>query len=76
MLPVLLLSHVRLFMITEAVARQDSPSMGFSRLEYWSGLPFLTPGIELEFLPGFLLPTQGLNLCFLYWQVDSLPLGH
>ena len=31
-------------MITEAVAREDSPSMGFSRLEYWSGLPFLTPG--------------------------------
>ena len=23
---------------------QASPSMGFSRQEYWSGLPFLSPG--------------------------------
>ena len=23
---------------------QDSPSMGFSRQEYWSGLPFPSPG--------------------------------
>ena len=23
---------------------QAPPSMGFSRQEYWSGLPFLTPG--------------------------------
>ena len=26
------------------VARQAPPSMGFSRQEYWSGLPFPTPG--------------------------------
>ena len=26
------------------VARQDPLSMGFSRQEYWSGLPFPTPG--------------------------------
>ena len=26
------------------VAYQASPSMGFSRQEYWSGLPFLSPG--------------------------------
>ena len=25
-------------------ARQAPPSMGFSRQEYWSGLPFLPPG--------------------------------
>ena len=28
------------------VARQTPPSMGFSRQEYWSGLPFPSPGIE------------------------------
>ena len=26
------------------VAHQALPSMGFSRQEYWSGLPFLSPG--------------------------------
>ena len=26
------------------VARQDPLSMGFSRREYWSGLPFPSPG--------------------------------
>ena len=37
-------SHVRLFAIPWTVAHQASPSMGFSRQEYWSGLPFLSPG--------------------------------
>ena len=27
-----------------AVAHQAPPSMGFSRQEYWSGLPFPSPG--------------------------------
>ena len=27
-----------------AIARQTPPSMGFSRQEYWSGLPFPSPG--------------------------------
>ena len=35
-----------------AVAYQVPPSMGFSRQEYWSGLPFLLQEI---------FPTQGLN---------------
>ena len=34
------LSHVRLFATLWTVAYQASPSMGFSRQEYWSGLPF------------------------------------
>ena len=34
-----------------AVAYQASPSMGFSRQEYWSGLPFPSPGDLLD--PGF-----------------------
>ena len=43
-------------------------SMGFSRPEYWSELPFLLQGIFL---------TQGWNprlLCLLHWQAGSLPL--
>ena len=37
-------SHVRLFANPWIVAHQAPPSMGFSRQEYWSGLPFLYPG--------------------------------
>ena len=46
------LSHVRLFVTPWTVAYQAPPSMGFSRQEYWSGLPFPSsgdfpdPGIE------------------------------
>ena len=33
------LSRVRLFATPWTVAHQAPPSMGFSRQEYWSGLP-------------------------------------
>ena len=38
------LSPARLFVTLWTVAYQASPSMGFSRQEYWSGLPFPSPG--------------------------------
>ena len=38
------LSHVQLFATPWTVAYQASPSMGFSRQEYWSGLSFPSPG--------------------------------
>ena len=38
------LSRVRLFVTPWTVAHQAPPSMGFSREEYWSGLPFPSPG--------------------------------
>ena len=47
-----LLSRVRLFATPWTVVYQASPSMGFSRQEYWRGLPFPSqgdlpdPGIE------------------------------
>ena len=40
--------------------------MGFPRQEYWSGLPFPSPGD---------LPDPGTELESLHWQVDSLPLS-
>ena len=43
-LSVQLLSCVRLFATPWTVAYQAPPSMGFSRQEYWSGLPFPSPG--------------------------------
>ena len=44
--------------------------MGFPRQEYWSGLPFLSPGD---------LANLGIDPCLLrllHWQADSLPLSH
>jgi len=38
------LSHVRLFVTLWTVAYQAPLSMGFSRQEYWSGVPFPSPG--------------------------------
>ena len=38
-----LFSHVRLFETPWTVAHQVLPSMGFSRQEYWSGLPLPSP---------------------------------
>ena len=48
------------------VAHQAPLSMGFPRQEYWSGLPFPSPGD---------LPDPRIKLA-LDWQVDSLPLSH
>ena len=61
---------IQLVVIPWTVAHQAPLCMGFPRGEYWSGLPFPTPGI---------FPTHGLNpwlLCLLHWQSDSLPLSH
>ena len=41
-----LLSRVRLFMTPWTAAYQAPPSMGFSRQEYWSGVP--SPSLSLE----------------------------
>ena len=38
------LSRVRLFATPWTVAHQAPPSMGFSRQEHWSGVPFPSPG--------------------------------
>ena len=37
-------SHVRLFVTPWTIACQAPLSVGFSRQEYWSGLPFPSPG--------------------------------
>ena len=41
-------SHVRLCGTPQMAAHQDAPSMGFSRQEHWSGLPFPSPMHESE----------------------------
>ena len=41
-------SHVRLCATPETAAHQAPPSLGFSRQEHWSGLPFPSPTHESE----------------------------
>ena len=59
-----LLSRVRLFATPWTVACQAPPSMGFSRQEYWSGLPFPSTGD---------LPNPGIEPRSPALQADSLP---
>ena len=63
------LSCVWLFVTPWTIARQAPLSIGFPRQEYWSGLPFVTPG-DLPH-PGI----KPISLCVLQWQMD-LPLCH
>ena len=37
-------SHVQIFVTPRTVAHQAPLSLGFSRQEHWSGLPFPSPG--------------------------------
>ena len=41
-------SRVRLCVTPEMAAHQGPPSLGFSRQEHWSGLPFPSPMHERE----------------------------
>ena len=41
-------SRVQLCVIPQTAAHQAPPSLGFSRQEHWSGLPFPSPMHERE----------------------------
>ena len=58
------LSHVQLSATPWTIAYQASSSMGFSRQEYWSGLPFPSPGN---------LPNPEIDPGSSALQADSLP---
>ena len=57
-------THVQLFVTQWTVAHQAPLSRGFSRQEYWSGLPFPSPEA---------LPDPGMEPWSPPLQVDSLP---
>ena len=59
-----LVSRVQLSVTTWTVAHQAPLSMGFSRQEYWSGLPCPSPGD---------LPNPGIEPGSPTLQADSLP---
>ena len=60
-----LFSRVWLFVTLWTAACQAALSVGFSRQEYWSGLP-----CPCHDLPPEIFPTQGLNPCLL-WRLHS-----
>ena len=62
-------SHVQFFVTPWTVACQALLFMGFSRQEYWSGLPCPPPG-------NFPHPRiEPLHPCLLHWQTGSSPLA-
>ena len=61
------LSHVQLFATPWTVTHQAHCPWNSPGKNTGAGSHFLFQGI---------FPTQGLNLCLLHWQADSLPLCH
>ena len=61
------LRHVRLCDLRDYIACQAPLSMEFPRQEYWSGLPFPSPGF---------FPTQGSNLGLPHWRQILYRLSH
>ena len=59
--------YIYIYIYDICTAHQAPLSMGFSRQEYWSGLPFPFPGD---------LPNPGMDPGSPALQVDSLPLSH
>ena len=58
------ISHVQLFATLWIVAHQAPLSMGFLGN---------STGVGCHFFIQWIFPAQGLNLCLLHWQADSLP---
>ena len=66
------LSLVRLIATSWTVAYQAPPPMGFSRQEYWSGLPLPSPDIVVAAAAA----AKSLQSCpTLYDPIDSSPPG-
>ena len=59
---------VQLFVTPWTIAHQAPLSMGFPRAKI--------TGMGCHFLCQGIFPTQGLNLCLLHWQADSLLMSH
>ena len=64
------LSRVRLFTTPWTVAYQAFPSMGFSRQEYWSGMP--SPSL---FIPFFFIASKNYSFTY-FWPHWIFAVGH
>ena len=75
------LSHVRLLATPWTAAHQAPPSMGFSRQEYWRGLPLPSPrewvttvlNFVLSSLQGLLWPCPFTIVCLFYKHYQLIP---
>ena len=65
------LSYVQLFVTPRALAYQVPPSIGFSRQEYWSGLPLPSPNTLSRLVITFLSRSK----CLLISWLQSLSAG-
>ena len=63
-------SRVRLLVTPWTAAYQAPPSMGFSRQEYWSGVPLSSPDVKL------LVLNYMAYLCFLLSLVYKVLFSH
>ena len=66
------LSCVRLFVTSWTVAYQSPLSMGFSRQEYWIGVPLPSPFVSLgKFIPRYLIVfvamVNGIDPLIAFW---------
>ena len=66
-----LLNCIRFFVTPRILAHQAPLSVGFPRQEYWSGLPFPSPGDLPD--PGTEPSAPATSPA---WQADSSPLSH
>ena len=65
------LSHARLFTTPWTAAHQAPPSIGFSRQEYWSGLPLPSPTLCSMYLQFCICRFNQLKIvwyCNIYWK--------
>ena len=74
------LSHVRLLSTPWTAAHQAPPSMGFSRQEHWSGVPFPSPTKVLQKGNSYLVyvislfpVVSPLQLCSIFSQPQDMP---
>ena len=67
------LSRVRLLVSPWTAAHQAPPSMGFSRQEYWSGVPLSSP--PMDSTPSIFLISifYSLFTCYIIGCLDALP---
>ena len=66
------LSRVQLFATPWTVAYQAPLSMGFSRQEYWSGLPFPSPTCESEVTQSCPTPSDPVDCSLPGSSVDGI----
>ena len=64
-----MLSRIQLLATPWTAAYQAPPSMGFSKREYWSGVP--SPSLVLVLVPSFSTIVLEVEYYFVHFEGDS-----